>query len=133
MTPERWQRVADAFEAALELNTEQRNAFLAKLSSDDPSLRNEVEALLAEDALQAKAPPGAADTETIESVWQDPPVGAAAHLTSGVLVAGRYEILSTVDEGGMGTVYKCRDRELDRVVALKVIRPSLANQPDLLR
>jgi hypothetical protein len=30
MTPERWQQVAEAFEAALELNTEQRRAFLAR-------------------------------------------------------------------------------------------------------
>ena len=33
----------------------------------------------------------------------------------------------------MGSVYQARDRELDRIVALKVIRPELAGNPDILR
>jgi serine/threonine protein kinase len=35
-------------------------------------------------------------------------------------------------EGGMGAVYKIRDREVDRMVALRVIRSELANQPGVL-
>jgi serine/threonine-protein kinase len=48
------------------------------------------------------------------------------------LLAGRYEILALVGAGGMGTVYRARDLELDEVVALKVMRPELLATPGIL-
>ena len=56
-----------------------------------------------------------------------------APLEPGTVLGDRYEILKRLGEGGMGAVYKARDRELDRLLALKVIRPELAGNPDILR
>jgi len=42
-------------------------------------------------------------------------------------------VYGRIGEGGMGAVYKARDRELDKLLALKVIRPELAGHPDILR
>src|ERR1035438_9935158 len=57
---------------------------------------------------------------------------SAAVFQIGDLLGGRYQVLQLLGEGGMGAVYKAADRELDRFVALKVIRPELASNPSIL-
>ena len=51
------------------------------------------------------------------------PVESGSHL-------GSYEILSAIDAGGMGEVYRARDTRLDRTIAVKVLAPSLSATPN---
>ena len=52
-------------------------------------------------------------------------------LTSGTRL-GAYEIRSTLGAGGMGEVYRALDGRLNREVAIKVLLPSVADDPDRL-
>ena len=45
---------------------------------------------------------------------------------------GPYEIVVPLGAGGMGEVYRARDAKLNRDVAIKVLLPSVANDPDRL-
>ena len=57
---------------------------------------------------------------------------SAVLLQIGAVLGNRYEILELLGEGGMGAVYKAADREVGRIVALKVIRPEMASNPEIL-
>jgi serine/threonine protein kinase len=75
----------------------------------------------------------------VKSGWSEAPTSATGShpsvritLAAGTVLGTRYEILQLLRQGGMGAVYKAQDRELERSVALKVICPELAVQPEIL-
>ena len=45
---------------------------------------------------------------------------------------GPHEILASIGAGGMGEVYRARDTKLNRDVAIKILLPEVANDPDRL-
>jgi len=98
------------------------------------ALSNDGQTVVSDHAHPATA--GAADQTVLASeAFSRPtaPRGFQNELPVGHVLVGRYEILARLGQGGMGTVYRVLDRELDRVVALKTIRPDLASNSAALR
>src|SRR5258706_16160645 len=69
---------------------------------------------------------------TPAALSQYPPSRESIRLPGALLIAGRYELLGLVGVGGMGSVYRARDTELDEVIALKVLRRELVDAPGML-
>lgn len=78
------------------------------------------------------------DTEDAERVAAaraelPPEEAAVARLGPGSVLGGRFEIVSVLGSGGMGVVFQARDRELDELVALKVLRREAAGDAEQLK
>ena len=80
---------------------------------------------------------GSTETTPSSSFTQAAPAAPSsstpAVIEVGSVVGNRFEILQLLGEGGMGAVYKAHDRELEKDVALKLIRAELARNPEILQ
>jgi adenylate cyclase len=119
MKADRWQKVRELLCDALEVAPEARSAFLDSACGADSALRREVESLLSS---QGK----------LHSSFLHSPAIIATTFPPGTRL-GSYSIISLLGVGGMGEVYRARDSKLGRDVALKVLPPKTAANPDRLK
>lgn len=122
---ERRRRIEDLCDAALDQRANERSAFVAAACKDDDALRREVERLLAH-APMAERFLATPITAVAAEIFDDDPATLVDRRI------GPYEILALLGAGGMGEVYRARDTNLGREVAIKVVPDRFLSMPDRL-
>ncbi len=120
MKPERWQRIKEIFQAALERTPEERTAFVAQACADDKTLQPEVESLLKEQDALPRTAETAVDGGLVAKLLSQAQEVAGKRI-------GPYRVLRELGQGGMGAVYLAEraDGQFHQLVALKLIRRGL--------
>lgn len=121
MTPERWQRVEEIFQAALDLTPEDRPRYVSEVCAEDTALKRDVESLLLQydSAGELLEQPIYGNTEmgVLESFVEekDPMIGRRL---------GSYRIEREIGRGGMGAVYEASraDNEFSKRAAIKLVK-----------
>ncbi len=122
MEPERWARVRELFDAAVDLDPAARDTYLTRECGADRSLLSDVRAMIA--AIQTN--PGFMESPVLSE--------SQADLMEGRTV-GKYKLLRRLATGGMGSVYAAArtDQEYQKVVAVKIVKPGMDSEEIIRR
>jgi len=122
LPPDAWPRLKELFEGARALALDARPAYLAAACHGDEALLEAVEKLLAshDQATSFLETPAVLVDDTLPRQSLE-----GQHI-------GSYQLLGRIGTGGMGEVYRARDTKLNRHVAIKLLLPNVANDPDRL-
>jgi hypothetical protein len=128
MNPDHWRTVEEIYHAAMERPLAGRRDFVDGACQGNKELRQEVESLIAaaeqaEGSMEQSAMELAA--QSLANEWAANEVTQAKPVKLPTL-GPRYRVLEELGRGGMGIVYRVHDNETDDLVAVKVLRPDLA-------
>src|SRR5262245_6549751 len=112
MNAERWGRISRIYNKVVACAPAARTAFLDDACAGDAELPSDIESLLRHELPSVPA---------LELVAAQ--IAAISPLTLVGTRLGPYTIQSLIGEGGMGQVFRARDAELGREVAVKVLPP----------
>lgn len=123
-----WQRIEELFGKALNIEPDEREAFLADACGSDEALRREIEGLLASHKRAGDFIQVPAWGDALNLIELSEPALEKGHRI------GAYEVIGEIGRGGMGTVYLAAraDDEYKTRVAIKLIKRGM-DTDDILR
>jgi serine/threonine protein kinase/Tfp pilus assembly protein PilF len=133
MTPEKWQKINDLFHAALAVDLPGRSEFIRVESGGDGEVVAEVSKLVS--AYEESG--NFIDQPVIPHAAKIISNGSGSAPTRETLATGEalghYVVQERLGKGGMGEVYLCRDKSLNRDVAIKILLPEFTRDPDRVK